>query len=251
MSDLITYWPLILLFFGVAFLYSSVGFGGGSSYLAILALWGIGFESLRLISLLCNITVVSGGSFRYYKRGHLDFKQVFPLVASSIPMAYLGGRFALSEVSFFMLLGVTLLIASFLIWFKPQQAPNTIFKKNGIILLVIIGGGIGFLSGLVGIGGGIFLSPVLYLLRWAEPKKIAAAASFFILVNSVSGLAGQMQHFGAATNWNLPLALILSVAVGGTLGSYLGTEKLPQMVVRRATAVLIAYVAVSILIKYV
>lgn len=251
MSVIITYWPLILLFFGVAFLYSSVGFGGGSSYLAILALWGIGYESLRLISLLCNITVVSGGSLRYYKKGHLDLKKVFPLVVSSILMAYVGGRYALSEVNFFILLGITLLIASLLIWFKPQQAPNSIFEKKGTLLLILIGAGIGLLSGLVGIGGGIFLSPVLYLLRWDSPKKIAAAASFFILVNSISGLAGQLQHFGSSTDWNLPIALILSVAVGGSLGSYLGTEKLPQQAVRRATAVLIAYVAISILMKYV
>ena len=120
---------ILLLFFGVALLYSSVGFGGGSSYLAILALYGFDFKIIRAISLLCNITVVSNGTFQFYKQGFINFKKMFPLVLMSIPMAYLGGKVPLKEKSFFIILGITLLVAAFLMWFQPK-AKTRIYSAN-------------------------------------------------------------------------------------------------------------------------
>jgi uncharacterized membrane protein YfcA len=243
---------LILLFFGIALLYSSVGFGGGSSYLAILTLLGIEFRTLRAISLLCNITVVSNGSFQFYRQGFLKFKKVVPLVLFSIPMAYFGGRIPIQEEIFFIILGIALLLAALLMWIQKSLQMSLVSMNtetwwfNGLI-----GGSIGFLSGLVGIGGGIFLSPVLYLLKWDEAKVISATASFFILVNSISGLAGQASSPEFLLDLLVALTLMASVALGGLIGTYVGTKRFKAVTVRRATAILVAYVGVRILIKYI
>ncbi len=246
------YWQIIFLFFIIALLYSSVGFGGGSSYLAILTLFDLKFGFLRAASLLCNIVVVSNGSFQFYRKGLLDFKRMFPLVCASIPMAFLGGKVPIKEHTFFIVLGITLLIAAVFIWFQDAIPKISAFEKtNEIWLNIVIGGLIGFLSGLVGIGGGIFLSPLLYLLKWDEPKKIAATASFFILVNSIAGLLGQMNSSFFKMNWNLVYLLMLSVSLGGFFGSYLVTQKLSSTLIRKGTALLIAYVSYTVLSKYI
>lgn len=249
MSILVANWELVALFFLVAFLYSSVGFGGGSSYLAILALFGLQFSFLRALALLCNLVVVSNGSLQFYRSGFLDLKKIGPMVFISVPMAFLGGLLPLKERIFFILLGFTLLIASLLVWFQPKMNPGSLnsMKKWQEITL---GGGIGFLSGVVGIGGGIFLSPILFLLNWDIPKKIAATASFFILVNSLAGLAGQFFSSNWQMDWSFALHLMLAVALGGYLGSYVGVKQLNALWIRRATAVLIAYVSMNLLHKY-
>lgn len=253
MFDLfIANWEIALLFFGVALLYSSVGFGGGSSYLAILALYpSFEFKFVRAVALLCNITVVTNGTIQFYRRKLLDLKKTLPLVLTSVPMAYLGGKLPLSERSFFLLLGSTLFIASFFIWFRPTNTKKSFINQyNSLLINILLGSSIGFLSGMVGIGGGIFLSPLLYLLNWDKAKKISATASFFILVNSVSGLIGQFQQPNFSLDWPLALVLMISVAIGGFIGSYLGTVKLNQTLVRKATAILILYVSYNLLTKY-
>ncbi len=247
------HWELLILFFGIALLYSSVGFGGGSSYLAVLALFGLDFKFLRAAALLCNITVVSNGSVQFYRKGFLDFKKVFPLVLISVPMAYLGGKLPLTEETFFIILGFTLLTAAFLVWFQPwliQKAEAVKIKSNNLALNLALGGFIGFISGVVGIGGGIFLSPILYIINWDEPKKISAAASFFILVNSISGLFGQFQNKAFEMDWGFAISLMVAVAMGGIIGTYIGTVTFNQNMVRKATAILIAYVSYNLLTKY-
>lgn len=242
---------LIFLFFGIALLYSSVGFGGGSSYLAILTLFGIEFQTLRAIALLCNITVVSNGALQYYRQGFLKLKKVIPLVVLSIPLAYLGGRVPIKENAFFIILGFALVAAAILMWVqKSLQKTSVKMNTESWWFNGLVGGGIGFLSGLVGIGGGIFLSPVLYLLKWDEAKVISATASFFILVNSVAGLAGQTGSSEFQIDWPLAICLMISVGLGGLFGTYMGTKRFKAVTVRRATAILVAYVGVRILIKY-
>jgi uncharacterized membrane protein YfcA len=242
---------LVLLFFGIAVLYSSVGFGGGSSYLAILTLFGIEFQTLRAIALLCNITVVSNGTLQYYRQGFLKFKKVIPLVIFSIPLAYLGGRVPIKENAFFIILGIALVAAAVLMWIqKSLQKSHVKMNTESWWFNGLVGGGIGFLSGLVGIGGGIFLSPILYLLKWDEAKVISATASFFILVNSLAGLAGQAGSSSFQVDWPLALSLMVAVALGGLIGTYLGTKRFNPMTVRRATAILVAYVGIRILVKY-
>ncbi len=244
-------WGIISLFFLVAILYSSVGFGGGSSYLAILALTGMSFIQFRAISLLCNIVVVSGGTYIYFKKGLFNWKKVIPLALLSIPFAFLGGYLKISQTFFFVLLGFTLIVAALSMWISkyivesPKQGTRKSAVKGGFI-----GGVIGFISGMVGIGGGVFLAPVLHLTKWDTPKRIAATASFFILVNSIAGLLGQIQNTDFYFEPNIAFILMLTVFLGGQIGSRLSASKISPYVLKRTTAVLIAFVGLRILYKY-
>ena len=244
---------LILLFFAVAFVYSSVGFGGGSSYLAILAMWSLDYQMLRLMALICNIVVVSGGSYLYWKNGFLKWRKIGPLILLSVPAAFLGGYMQMSENTYFILLGITLLFASIALWFKRQKEDDESIASNAHpIGNGLIGGGIGFLSGLVGIGGGIFLSPTLHLMNWDKAKVIAATASFFILVNSIAGITGQLQHVVIGKlDFGLIGGLVIAVFLGGQLGSRIGIVKFNPLVLRRVTAVLVLLVSLRILWRYV
>ena len=245
------YWELALFFFSIAILYSSVGFGGGSSYLAILALYGFDYQLLRITALLCNITVVSGGVYIYYKNGYLNLKKILPLVLLSIPLAFLGGSLRIKESTFFIILGFALIIAALLMLLQKKQIDaHQKVRKNQPIANGVLGGSIGFLSGLVGIGGGIFLAPVLHLLKWDQSKIIAATASLFILVNSISGLGGQLTAGVVNIDWQLVTILVVSVFLGGQIGSRLGAIKFNPLVVRRMTAILVFFVGCRVLWKY-
>ena len=243
---------LIVVFGFIAMVYASVGFGGGTSYLALMGSMAVNFEIMRPTALLCNIVVVGGGTYIFYKSGKLDFKKCWPFVVASIPMAYLGGYYPIKEKSFFIILGISLVVASFLLWFqenfqKLKKADSRRFDNAW--LNAGLGGGVGFLSGLVSIGGGIFLSPILHLLSWDEAKKISALASFFILVNSIGGLAGQFTR-SASIDWSFIWPLLLAVLIGGQIGSRLGAKRFNPLVIKRTTAVLILVAGVNILNRY-
>ena len=244
-------WLIIALFFIIAILYSSVGFGGGSSYLAVLALTGIAFTQIRSTALLCNIMVVTGNVWLYLQQKKYNWKKVLPLVLFSIPFAFLGGYLKISKSFFFILLGITLLIAAITMWLSKRIIPqenshtNLTLQKNASY-----GGIIGFVSGMVGIGGGIFLAPLLHLTNWDTPKKIAATASFFILVNSVSGLIGQYLNPDFYIDWNFTSVLLITVFIGGQIGSRLSNKFFSPVQLKRATAILIAFVSIRILVKY-
>ena len=239
---------LILLFFTVAMIYASAGFGGGSSYLAAMALFSINMTTMKSTALLCNLVVVIGGTYIFWKNGFINFKKILPLSIVSVPMAFLGGMMKLSEKTFFILLGVSLVIAAIMMFFQKNMPQNTSEKPdNSALLSSSLGGGIGFLSGMVGIGGGIFLSPILNFLKWDTPKHIAATASFFILINSVAGLAGQLFQNKLSLDWNFALPLMVAVLIGGQLGSRISALKFNQNIVRQATAVLVLYAGINIL----
>lgn len=246
-----TQWPIIVLFFVIAILYSSVGFGGGSSYLAVLAFMGIAFIQIRSTALLCNIAVVTGNVLLYQQRKLLDWKRITPLIVFSVPLAYLGGMLKISQTFFFILLGFTLLFAAITMWNSKRIATQKIEQKNpSTIKNSVYGGIIGFISGMVGIGGGIFLAPVLHLTHWNTPKKIAATASVFILINSVAGLIGQYSNEDFSIDWTFTIVLLLTVFIGGQIGSRLSNRYFTAIQLKKATAILIAFVAVRILWKY-
>jgi uncharacterized protein len=238
------FYILLASFFVIALVYSSVGFGGGSSYLALLAVIGVGFELIRPTALMCNIIVVTGGTYIFYKERKLDLNKAWPFIAASIPMAFLGGYWRIDEDTFFIILGITLVIASVLLWIQPQK--ETVSGVNKPFVNFGLGAGLGFLSGLVSIGGGIFLSPLLHLLRWDKAKKISALASFFILANSISGLAGQFIQ-NPSLDFTFILPLLGAVLVGGQIGSRLGARKFDPIYIKRITAALILLAGINIL----
>lgn len=235
----------------VAILYSSVGFGGGSSYLAILSLTGIVFTQIRATALLCNIIVVSSNVFLFYHQKKLNWKKILPLVLFSIPLAFIGGYLKISQQIFFILLGFTLLFAAITMWVSKRIITSEEKTMNQKPLKnASYGGIIGFVSGIVGIGGGIFLAPLLHLTNWDTPKKIAATASFFILVNSISGLLGQYSNPDFEIDWNLTSILLITVFIGGQIGSRMSNNYFTPIQFKKATAVLIAFVSIRVLIKY-
>ncbi len=258
---------LVILFFVIALVYASAGFGGGSSYLAVMSLYGLQMTTMRPTSLLCNIVVVVGGTYIFWKQGYLNFKKIIPLSILSIPMAFVGGLLPIKEHTFFILLGFSLVLAALLMFSQQYFNTRSTVSKGGTgvsdieksvekssgnfqsfpnLVNAFIGGAIGFLSGMVGIGGGIFLSPVLHLLKWDLPKHIASTASFFILINSISGLIGQFSK-NPHIDWTFALPLMAAVLIGGQIGSRLSAFKFDQAIVRNVTAVVVLYAGINIL----
>jgi uncharacterized protein len=237
-------------FFLTALLYASVGFGGGSTYTALLVLAGADYRVLPVVALACNIIVVTGGSIRFARAGLVPWRRVMPLIAVSVPLAFLGGRMPIREATFLLLLGTSLLAAGALLVFQqPARDPAPATPQP--MIDAALGGSVGFLSGLVGIGGGIFLSPIQHLMRWAGPRQIAATASVFILVNSIAGLAGQLTKSGAVELAGLGAwwPLFAAVLIGGQIGSHAGIRLFSGPQVRRATGILIVAIAIQLLWK--
>lgn len=233
------------LFFMVALFYASVGFGGGSSYLAFLVLWHIPFAQVPVLALICNIVVVSGNSFHYLRAGYVNWRLLLPPTIASVPMAYLGGSLLIEKELFVLILFLTLLITGLRMLIQYRQYDDTVMHVRPLSIGtgIAVGGVLGFLAGIVGIGGGIFLAPVLYQLRAGRPKQIAATASLFILFNSISGLFGQLQKVGAIDGimdyWYLPLLAFM----GGQIGNLLTIKIIPPRIVAILTAVLVLFVA--------
>ncbi|MDP2644026.1 MAG: sulfite exporter TauE/SafE family protein [Desulfobacterales bacterium] len=242
------YW-LCLAFFLVAFLYSMVGFGGGSSYLAILVLAGLPYQSIPATALVCNLIVTSGCCWYFYRAGHFKLRNVLPFIVLSIPMAYVGGSISITKDFFCLLLGISLLAVAVRMFLPAERFEVTkdISWQQAWAVGLPAGALLGFLAGLVGIGGGIFLSPLLLFMRWVNVKEAAASASFFIMANSLSGLTGQMQKGTAHLEWIFPLGL--AVFLGGQIGSRMGAYRIPKLRLQQLLAGLVLYVAVKLLME--
>ena len=239
---------LIFFFFLTALVYSSVGFGGGSTYLALLALFNFPYLLMPQVSLICNLIVVSGGVYHHIKTKHFSLRPVFPFIITSIPFAYWGGSILISKRLFLFLLAFSLAMAGTRLLFikNPPKEKNLPSWKKTVGIGLPAGALLGFISGMVGIGGGIFLVPVLYFLRWGTGHQIAASASFFILVNSLAGLLGHWSKglFLHGNEWILPL--VLAVFIGGQIGSRLSVSKIALYNLQRVTALLILSVSARI-----
>ncbi len=240
-----------LLFVLISFLYSSVGFGGGSSYLAILSLFITDFNTIRTHALICNIAVVSIGCVVAYLKEFLSLKKAIPYVIFSVPAALLGATFKLSERSFFIILGGVLVLSAVALFFQVVRPVKPLTDRKKILIRSVpLGTGLGFLSGMVGIGGGIFLSPVLNLLNWEEAKNIAGIASFFILVNSIGGIAGLAISGSIMVAMPFTLCVVAAVIVGGFAGSLISMKLFDALLIKRLTAVLILIVGIKLLAEH-
>lgn len=239
---------LPLWFFVTAALYAAVGFGGGSTYTALLAMVETEIWRIPIMALMCNITVVALGSFLAVRRRAFDWRAAVPFFVASVPLAFLGGLVPLRDAVYVGLLGLSLGVAGVHLLFA-DALPAARAARPSWPKALTIGGGLGFLSGMVGIGGGIFLAPVLHYVRWADSKQIAALCSFFILVNSVAGLAGQLVKNGSHVMPEILASaapLLGAVLLGGLLGGRVLLERATQKRVRQATAILIIFVAMRL-----
>ena len=239
---------LSFLFFLTAILYSSVGFGGGSTYLALLLIWDVPYQVFPIIALCCNIIVVSGNCFNYIRAGNINFKLLGPFLISSTPLAFIGGSIQLDKGFFEILLFSVLTLAglSLLLRFRSFDESKEVNDNIPKVISVLIGGSIGFVSGVVGIGGGIFLSPVLLLIKAGKTRHIATAASLFILINSISGLVGQSTKGLIFNEVYSYWPLFLLVFIGGQFGNFLNIKILPNRFMILLTAGLVMFVSVRI-----
>lgn len=228
----------------IAFLYSSVGHGGASGYIAVMSLFGIAPTLIKPTALILNIFVACIASWQFWRTGFLSWKFFWSLAALSIPMSFLGGYLNLPAPIYKVILGVTLLLSAIRFLIKPTEDLAPIEPVLPIALSV--GGGIGLLSGLTGTGGGIFLTPLLLWMRWASVKTASAVSAMFILVNSISGLLGNL----SATKQIPPFAAILLVAasVGGSIGSYLGSHKLSHNVIQRLLSIVLIIAGLKLML---
>ena len=246
--------PLWLIpgFFGTALLYASVGFGGGSTYSALLALAGTDFRLLPIIALACNIVVVTGGVIRFARAGEMPWRGALTIALVAAPLAFLGGLTPIKEAAFLTLLGASLVFAALALLVPVRPAGDDPQHPRRTWTMALAAAPLGYLAGLVGIGGGIFLAPLLHLARWDSARRIAATASLFILINSATGLVGQLAksgpaRFGEALGGALPL--LVAVVIGGQIGSYLALRYLPAKVIRWLTAALTGWVGIRLLVS--
>ena len=242
---------LPILFFITAILYSSVGFGGGSTYLALLLIWDIPYYIFPIIALLCNIIVVSGNSYNYVRAGNYNYKLLTPFLIGSIPFAFFGGTLKIDKEIFEILLFIVLSSAGILLLInnKSYDAKSLIVRKLNFFISLLIGSFLGLISGIVGIGGGIFLSPILFLLKAEKPKVIVTTASLFILINSISGVLGQFTKENVINDLFLYWPLFLSVLMGGYIGNYINLKFLSNRALTIITSLLVIFVSIRIGIK--
>ena len=239
---------LAIFFLVTAALYSSVGFGGGSTYLALLLIWGVPYFIFPVIALSCNIIVVSGNCFNYIRAGNLNLKLLTPYLIGSIPLSYFGGSLVIEKELFEILLFIILATAGILLLFnfRSYDDKDSSYRKIPIFFSILIGGLLGFVSGVVGIGGGIFLSPILFLIRADKPKNIVTVASLFILINSVFGIFGQLTKNNVLTELQNYWYLLAAVLIGGQIGNFLNLKIFPSRILALITAFLVILVSLRI-----
>ncbi|MGB0896626.1 MAG: sulfite exporter TauE/SafE family protein [Flavobacteriaceae bacterium] len=242
-NDLIHIWPFIALLPFVAFLYASVGHGGASGYLALMGIFSFATNIMKPTALLLNLFVAAAAFYHYYKQGHFNKTLFISFAGASIPMAYIGGLLTINAELYKKVLAVLLIFAILKllnVFGKESSVIKTVKTWQGII----VGGAIGFFSGLIGIGGGIILSPVILLLHWGKMKEAAAVSALFIWVNSAAGLAGQ---FSTGVTLSIQSVVLVLIALcGGFLGAYVGSKKLNNTYLKHMLAFVLAIASIKL-----
>ncbi len=228
-----------------AFVYASVGHGGASAYLAAMALAGVAPQEMRPIALVLNVVVSAVATYKFWRAGHFRWRLFWPFAAVSIPAAYAGGAITLPGQAYKMIVGVVLVYAAWQLW-RSARAGDEMreVREPPLGVAMVIGGALGLLSGLTGVGGGIFLSPLLLILGWAGTKQTSAVAAPFILVNSIAGLAGAFMSRSISLPWHVWI-LVAGVLVGGLLGAEYGSRRFTNPLIRRMLAVVLAVAGVK------
>ena len=235
------------LLFVAAFLYASVGHGGASGYLALMALFSVVPAVMKPTALLLNLFVSSVSFIQFYRGGFFKWKTFLPFALASVPLSFLGGTISIDSIIYKKMLGILLLIPVIRFFFFKNVDPKDL-RPSAIGLSLLIGGVIGFLSGMIGIGGGIILSPLLLLLKWTDQKQTAAISALFIFVNSVAGLAGQLTK-GIQFSGDMFIYVGIAFA-GGLCGAYLGSFRFPQNALKNVLACVLALAAYKLLFTY-
>ena len=221
----------------MALLYSSVGHGGGSGYLAAMALAGVAPEVMRPTALTLNVLVAGIATLQFYRAGYFSWRTFLPFAAASVPLAFVGGMIHLPTTIYKPLVGLVLLFAAYRLWLDAREKSAAAPEMPPTYVAISLGAGIGLLSGLTGVGGGIFLSPLLLLMNWAEVRRTAAVSAAFVLVNSIAGLAGNVVSVrrlpGAIFAWGV------AAVVGAVVGSELGRRRLATLTLRRLLSVVL------------
>ncbi len=240
--ELIAFLTLAVLI--IAFLYSSVGHAGASGYIAVMTLFSLTPEEIKPTALALNILVASIGSWQFWRAGHFSWKLFWPFALLSFPLAFVGGYLNLPTQVFKIVIGVVLLFSA-IRFLMPQIAEEKTTEPSKAVA-ISVGAGLGLLSGLTGTGGGIFLTPLLLLMRWATTKNAAAVSAVFILMNSISGLLGNFSATKNIPSFILPLAV--AVVVGGAMGSYLGSKKLAPLAIKRLLAIVLIIAGLKLIL---
>ena len=237
---------LTIFFFITAIFYSSIGFGGGSTYLALMLIWDIPYYIFPIIALICNIIVVTGNSINFFRTKNVNINLLTPYLIGSVPFAFFGASISIDKDLFEILLFFILLIAGIFLLFESKSFNNNqiVIRQVSKVISIFIGSVIGFISGLVGIGGGIFLSPILFLLKAGYPKHITSTASLFILINSVFGVAGQLTKDMVLNEFLNYWPFFIAVLIGGQIGSFLNIKFLSNKVLAVMTSFLVIFVAI-------
>ncbi|MBZ0327720.1 MAG: sulfite exporter TauE/SafE family protein [Altibacter sp.] len=243
MQDITAIWPFLVILPIVAFLYASVGHGGASGYLALMAIFSFSPEEMKPTALLLNLFVAGIAFYHYYRAGYFNKKMFMSFAIASVPMAFLGGMIEVDASIYKKILGV-LLIFAILKMLNVFGKEGTFIKEVKIWQGLLVGGIIGFFSGLIGIGGGIILSPVILLLHWGKIKEAAAVSALFIWVNSAAGLAGQFSNNMRLSS--LSLVMVGIAVIGGFFGSYIGSKKLYNKQLRHLLAIVLIFASIKL-----
>lgn len=241
-NDLLLLLVCVLL---VAVLYSSVGHGGGSGYIAALALFSVAPAAFKPTALVLNILVSSIATFSFARAGHFSWRLFWPFAVASIPCSFIGGYLSLPLHLYKPLVGAILLFSACRLFYRKEYVDSEI-RQPAVSVALIFGALLGLLSGLTGVGGGIFLSPLLLFFKWGRVREVSAVAALFVLVNSISGLLGHLSSLQAIPNF-APL-LAIAALVGGGLGSFFGSRRLPAAAVVKSLAVVLSIAGLKLLL---